>query len=110
MKKIELEEKRERKKRFTLLTALIIGMLFLLAFAQLLLSNHLASFGKELVALRNVEKALTVDNERLEKDIAKESSIATISQKAHELSFSSASLFFVVEAQESVAALLSNGF
>lgn len=109
MKKIELEEKLERKKRFVFLASLIIGVTLFLAFAQLLLSNHLAGFGKELMSLNKEEKALAFENELLTKEIAKESSVANISQKAYDLSLTTATSFLVVTPDESVALLHSNG-
>ena len=108
MKKIELEEKQERKERFTFLTSLAIGVTILLALLQLVLSNHLASYGKELANLGKTDKALSFENELLKKEIASQSAIATISQKAKSLSLGPASKFLVVEEVESVALLHTN--
>ena len=110
MKKIELEEKYERKRRFSFLISIVIGVTLLLAFLQLLLSNHLAGFGRELAAISKEEQSLTFENELLQKEIAKESSLATIIVKAHTLSLAAASNFLVVGEHESVALSNSNGF
>lgn len=110
MKKIELEAKLQRKKRFTLLSSLIAGATVLLAFFQIILSNHLAGFGRELQTLASEEKKVSYENELLKKEIAKESALATISQKAHNLSLVAPSRFLVVSDAESVALGRSNGF
>ena len=110
MKKIELEKKTTRKKRFIFLVSLIITVTCILALAQLFLSNHLAGFGKELLALQKEEKALSLENQLLSKQIAKESSIATIAQKSHTTLLGKPSAFLVIEAGESVALLHGNGF
>ena len=110
MKKIELEEKKERKRRFTLLSAATIGVTLGLAFLQLILSNHLASFGQELSALSKKENELSFQNELLTKKVASESAITTISQKAQNLNFSVAKNVLVVQEKESLAKLMTNGF
>lgn len=108
MKKIKLEETIERKRRFTFLLSTAFGATLLLAFLQLLLSNHLATFGRELVSLSQEAEILSHENDLLAKEVAKEGSIATISQKAHTISLGAASNFLVLEEQESVALLHSN--
>ena len=110
MQKIKLEENLTRKKRFTLLTSVVIGVTIVLALLQLFLSNRLASFGDELALLGKTEKALSFENERLEKEVAKESSIAAISQKARSNSLSTPVSFLVVEKQESLVLLSNNVF
>lgn len=110
MKKIELEAKAQRKKRFTLLSSLTVGATILLALFQIILSNHLAGFGRELQTLASEEKKVSSENELLQKEIAKESALATISQKAHNLSLVAPSRFLVVEESEFVALGHSNGF
>lgn len=110
MKKIELEGKKERKRRFTFVSIIIIGVTVCLAFLQLLLSNHLASFGQELAVLAKKEKELGFENELLARNVASASAIATISQKAKDLEFETASNFLVVEERESLAKLGTNGF
>lgn len=105
MRKITLEQTNQRKRRFTFLNSVTIGVTVVLAFLQLLLSNHLAGFGRELAVLAEEEKALFHENELLKKEIAKDRSIATISQKAQALSLGSVtpSNLLVIEEQESVA-------
>lgn len=109
MKKIALEEQQKRKTRFTLISSLFVGVTVLLAFLQLLLANHLAGFGRELQSLASKEKSVSAENELLKKEIAKESSLAVISEKANILSFGTVSQFLVIEDSESVALLHSNG-
>ena len=110
MQKIKLEENLTRKKRFTLLTSVTIGITILLALLQLFLSNRLASFGDELALLGKTEKELAFENERLAKEVAKESSIAAISQKAQGKFLAIPASFLVVEKQESVALVSNNVF
>ena len=103
MKKIYLEEKRVREKRFAALTSFIIAISMFLALVQLLLSNHLASFGREVAALEREQKELVYENELLEMQIAKETSIAALSEKASQLSFAAPVDFLVVGQQEYMA-------
>jgi|SRR3989344_6928840 len=110
MQKIKLEEHNARKKRFTFLTSFTIGVTILLAFLQLILSNHLAGFGRDLAALSLEKKTLVHENEVLKKNIAGARSIATISEKAHTISLGAASNFLVIEERESVALLRVNEF
>jgi len=102
---MKLEAKQERKRRFTLLVSLIIGVTVVLAIFQLVLSNRLASYGGELAKLRTQEKEFTESNMLLTKEIAKAGSLETIAQKAQNLSMTSATAFLVVEKAESVALL-----
>ena len=105
MKKIEREEEQKRKSRFSFLTRVGMALTLLLALAQLVLSNQLASFGKELAVLGSEEKRLAFENESSAKVIAKESSIATIAKKASLLELSSPTIFLIVEEQDSLALL-----
>ncbi|MBI2036274.1 hypothetical protein HYT17_01460 [Candidatus Microgenomates bacterium] len=108
MQKIKLEEKLERKKRFTAVGFFSIALTLFLAFLQLILSNQLAGYSQQLSALRQEEKAVLLQNELLQKQIASESSIMAISRRAQEQAFVAPTRFLVVAEQESVA-LLHNG-
>ncbi|GEM_PF-4611729 len=108
MKKIEMEARNQRKKRFTFLTLLIVGATVLLAFLQVIFSNHLAGYSQEMAALLREEKTLSLENELLNKQIASSSSILAISKRAQEQAFVAPTKFLVVAEQESVA-LLHNG-
>ena len=108
MKKIELEKQTEREKRFSFISSCIIAATILLAVVQLLLSNHLAGFGRELALLEKREKELGLENELLRSQIAKESSIQILSEKAITRSFEVPSRFLIVEEQETLALLGNN--
>lgn len=108
MKKIKIEIQQERHKRFTFLTALIVGATVLLAFLQVIFSNQLAGYSQDMAALLQQEKALSLKNELLNKQIASGSSIMAISRRAQEQAFVAPTKFLVVAEQESVA-LLHNG-
>lgn len=111
MKKIELEEARDRKKRFTLLTFIIIGITIILAIGQVILANRLASFSEKLAILAKTQDRIVYENELLRKKVASESAIAAISVRARQLSLDKASKFLVIEEAESVALLSgNNGF
>lgn len=103
MKKIQLEEKLTRKKRFTALTSFIVAITVFLALVQLLLSNHLASFGREVATLEREQKELVYENEMLKMQIAKETSITALSERASQLSFAAPVDFLVIGQQEYVA-------
>lgn len=108
MKKIEIEMQEKRHKRFTFLTALIVGATVLLAFLQVVFSNQLAGYSQDMAALLQEEKALSLENALLNKQIASSSSIMAISKRAQEKNFVVPTKFLVVAEQESVA-LLHNG-
>jgi hypothetical protein len=110
MKKIELEQKKERKRRFTTLSAVIIGVTVVLSLIQLLFSNHLAAYGGELATLAKREKELSFENGMLVKKVASASAIVTISRKAKDLNFQTASNILVIEEKESLAKIGTNGF
>lgn len=103
MKKIQHEMHSQRKKRYTLLTTFFIAISLLLCIVQMILSNRLASFGKELAYLSKDEQTLSLENEVLTKQIAEISSISMISQRARNLSFSQPAQFLVIGEQKTVA-------
>jgi hypothetical protein len=103
MKKIELIEEQQRKKRYKLLSSVIIGITILLSMLQLILANTLASYGNDLARYSVEEKDLTLQNEILMKQISQFTSLQTIASKAAELSLKTPEGYLVVKADESVA-------
>lgn len=97
MHKIQLEAEKTRKKRYTLLTTIVFGFSIVLAVLQLFLSNQLAGYGKMAAELSIKEKSFALENEQLQKQIARETSIAAISQKAKDLALTSPSQFLTIE-------------
>lgn len=102
MRKIELKSSKS-KKRFNLLALISIAFLVVLLFLQVILSNRLASYGEELSALSKEENTLSLENELLLREIASQSAIATIAQKAQEMSFVSPTKFLIAQEEEPVA-------
>lgn len=103
MKKIQLEEKLHQERRLRKFTKLVFVIPVILSIAQLLLSNHLASFSATMMSLQTEEDRLTFENELLSKDIASQSSLTAVEKRAEALSFQKASKQLVISNSEPVA-------
>lgn len=72
------------KVKVLVITGLLVGTLF---FAQLVFANNLATDGEKLAKIHEEIKRLDAENTTLKVEIAKESSLVTLSQKAQNLGF-----------------------
>jgi Tfp pilus assembly protein PilN len=80
----EIKEKKKRKIKFT---PILLGIVVLLAAAQLLVSHYLATWGEKVANFE--EKALQLEqaNQVLSQQINAVASLAEITKKAEELGF-----------------------
>jgi len=85
----------KKKKNFNLIgkvkvkVLVIIGILVMASFfAQLVFANNLATDGQKLAQIQKEIKSFETENTTLKVNIAKESSLISLSQKAQELNFS----------------------
>lgn len=79
----------ETKKTFGKKYISVIGAcLFLLMLGQIWASNNMVTYGEKLEKLSNLQKALSLENELLENQIAKQMSLSNIASKSAELGFS----------------------
>jgi len=86
--KFETEEKNKSKlpKRFSA----VLGFgLIVLVVLEIWVSHSLNSFGEKYQNIESLQKTLSLENEVLENEIAKESSISKIASQSASLGFSS---------------------
>lgn len=86
IKKFKPNEKSNKGfKKYLVLTSVV---LFILILAQIWSSNRVIAFGEKYDKLSFLEKSLGMENQILENEIAKYSSLKIIASKSAELGFS----------------------
>lgn len=86
VKKFEPEYKRKFPKKYIVLTVI---SLFSLTLIEIWVSNTVIAYGEKYEKLADLEKNLNMENQILENEIAKNSSLKSIVSKGAELGFSS---------------------
>lgn len=77
--------KRSRKKPFYIVALCLL----ILIIAQIWVNNTVVGFGDRLESISQLKKALEMENQLLENEIANDSSLVNIATKGAELGFSS---------------------
>lgn len=83
IKKFETQEKKSIPKK----TILICGCLIVLVILEIWVNNKVAQSGKKLDDINNLEQSLHLENQVLESQIAKESTLGKIASESAELGF-----------------------
>lgn len=86
IKKFEPEE--QKKKFPKKIIGLSLGMLIILTLIEIWVSNTVVVYGEKFEKLASLEKNLLMENQILENEIAKDSSLNNISSKSAQLGFS----------------------
>lgn len=85
IKKFEPEEKKSTyPKKYG---ALIILILFVLVVIEIWASNTVVTYGERLESLSKLSKNMQIENQVLENEIAKNSSLTSIASKSAQLGF-----------------------
>ncbi len=66
---------------------LIAAILFVLMLMQIWVNNSVVEYGEKLQKLSSLSKTLSMENQILENEIAKEQSLANVASKSAELGF-----------------------
>ena len=77
-------EKKSRKKPFVIIAACFL----ILVIAQIWVNNTVLGFGDRFESISKLKKALEMENQLLENEIADDSSLTNIATKGAELGFS----------------------
>ena len=85
IKKFEPVEKSTYPKKYG---ALVILALFVLTVIEIWASNIVVTYGEKFESLSKLSKSLKMENQVLENEIAKNSSLISIASKSAELGFS----------------------
>lgn len=86
IKKFEPEEpKKEFSKKYL---GLIAFFLLLLTLVEIWISNTIVSYGEKFEKLSSLQQTLNLENQILENEIAKHTSLSTIASKSAALGFS----------------------
>lgn len=86
IKKFEPEKQQKRIPKVYI--GLITLFLLALILVEIWVNNTTVSFGEKFKKIEDLEHALSIDNQILENEIAKNSSLISISSKSAELGFS----------------------
>lgn len=81
----------------------IFILVAILAVAQIIISNRLSSYGKEINTLSKQTNELMLTNERIKKKIASSSALTNLDQKAKELGFTQKARVYYLDELYSVA-------
>lgn len=81
-----VEQKRKFPKK---IIALTLGILLALTLVEIWVSNTVVVYGEKFEKLAVLQKNLLIENQILENEIAKDSSLYNISSKSAQLGFSS---------------------
>ena len=86
IKKFEPDEPRKGfSKKYTIL---VIVSLFVLMLVQIWASNNVVTYGEKFEKLSSITKTLSLENQVLENEIAKQQSINRVASRSAELGFS----------------------
>lgn len=86
IKKFEPEQPKDGFSKKLVIS--IAGCLLVLVLAEIWVSNTVITYGEKFEKLSNLQKALISENQILENEIAKETSLTNLSTKSAELGFS----------------------
>ncbi len=86
IKKFEPVE--QKKNNYTKYIVIILASLFTLTIGEIWASNSVVAFGEKYEKLFALEKNLKMENQIIENEIAKNSSLNVIASKSAELGFS----------------------
>ena len=86
IKKFESVE--NSKKNYNKYVIIILASLFTLTLGEIYASNNVVAFGEKYEKLFALEKNLRMENQILENEIAKNSSLSVVASKSAELGFS----------------------
>lgn len=78
-------------------------LITILAIFQIVISNRLASFGREISEISTKTNEILDENERIKKNIASSSAILTLGKKAEDLGFTQKAQLFYIDEQYPVA-------
>ena len=78
----------EKNTRFSKVLVIILVSLFALTLGEIWASNSVITYGEKYEKLSSLEKNLRMENQLIENEIAKNSSLNVISTKSAELGFS----------------------
>lgn len=85
IKKFETtEQKKDFKKKYI---GIIIGCLFVLMLVEIWANNNVVTYGEKYEKLSSLAKTLSLENQMLENEIAKEVSLSNVASKSAELGF-----------------------
>ncbi len=74
-----------------------------LALFQIIVSNRLATFGRDISDISVKTNEILLDNERIKKNIASSSAVLTLSKRAGELGYTKQAEIFYIDEQYPVA-------
>ena len=78
-------------------------LIVFLAIFQIMISNRLSSFGKNISETSSKTNEILLENERLKKNIASHSAILTLSKRAEDLGFTQKAELLYIDELYSVA-------
>lgn len=78
-------------------------LIAVLAVFQIIISNKLSSYGRDISEISSKTNQILVENERLKKNIASSSAILTLTKRAQELGFSKKAEVLYIDSEYAVA-------
>lgn len=87
MKKLAKEKQTKRRFRLKTAVVLIFFVVFILAAAQLMVSNRLADLGEEIEQETKQTESFIAENRILEEEIRQRESLAAITEEAKKIGF-----------------------
>lgn len=87
MKKLAKEKQTKRRSRLKTAVVLIFFVVFILAAAQLMVSNRLADLGEEIEQETKQTESFIAENRILDEEIRQRESLAAITEEAKKIGF-----------------------
>lgn len=87
MKKLAKEKQIKRRSRLKTAVVLIFFVVFILAAAQLMVSNRLADLGEEIEQETKQTESFIAENRILDEEIRQRESLAAITEEAKKIGF-----------------------
>lgn len=78
-------------------------LIAMLAVFQIIVSNQLSTFGRNISEVSTKTNEILLENERIKKNIASSSAVLTLSKRAQELGFTKQAEIFYIDEQYPVA-------
>lgn len=78
-------------------------LIAVLAVFQIVVSNRLSSFGKDISEISSKTNKIVLENERMKKNIASHSAVLTLSKRAEEMGFTKKADLLYIDELYSVA-------
>jgi|GEM_PF-6840220 len=103
MKHLE-KEKQDKNQKFSKIITFMIGFIVIaLSFIQIIIANQTASSGERMRNIDSEKERIIEENQQLEIEIAKNSSLVEIEKKANKIGFIPANSFIFLNAPLPVA-------